>query len=99
VTHRLVYRPKALEEVAQAAQWYEERRIGLSAEFLRALDAAVASVQNGPPHYPVIRGGMRRALLRHFPYSLIFSVLQDEIVIFGCVHWRQSPRRWRNRRR
>jgi len=94
VTLRLVYRPKALEEVAEAAQWYEERRIGLSAEFFAALDAAVASVQNGPLLYPMISRGMRRAVLRRFPYSLIFSVPGDEIVVLGCVHWRQSPRRW-----
>ena len=67
MTLRLVYRPKALEEVAQAAQWYEERRIGLSAEFLHALDATIDSVQNNPLHYPTIRSGMRRALLRRFP--------------------------------
>lgn len=95
MTLRLVYRPKALEEVAQAAEWYEERRIGLSAEFLRALDAAVASVQNNPLHYPTIRSGMRRVLLRRFPYHLIFSVPDHEIVIVACVHWRQSPRLWR----
>lgn len=98
MTQRLVWRPQALEEVAQAAQWYEERRSGLSAEFLRMLDATTASVERAPLHYPIIHREMRRALLRRFPYSLIFSLLEEEIVVLGCVHWRQSPRRWRNRR-
>jgi hypothetical protein len=98
VSRRLVWRPEALEEVAQAAQWYEERRSGLSAEFLRMLDATTAAVKRAPLHYPVIHRTLRRALLRRFPYSLIFSVLDDEIVVLGCVHWRQSPRRWRSRR-
>ncbi len=98
MSHRLVWRPQALEEVGEAARWYEERRTGLSAEFLRMLDATVAAVERVPFHYPAIHGEMRRALLRRFPYSLIFSVLGEEIVVLGCVHWRQSPRRWRNRR-
>ncbi len=98
MSHRLVWRPQALEEVAAAAQWYEERRAGLSAEFLRMLDAAVASVERAPFHFPAIHREMRRALLRRFPYSLIFCVVGDEIVVLGCVHWRQSPRRWRSRR-
>ncbi len=96
---RLVWRPQALEEVAQAAQWYEERRSGLSAEFLRMLDATTASIVRAPLQYPTIHGTMRRALLRRFPYSLIFSVVEaEEVVVLGCVHWRQSPRRWRTRR-
>lgn len=42
---RLTFRPQALQEVFEAAEWYEERSPGLSAEFLRALDATVASIQ------------------------------------------------------
>jgi plasmid stabilization system protein ParE len=69
----------------------------LSAEFLRALDATVASVQRNPRQYPIIRNNLRRALLRRFPYSLIFTVSEDEVVVAGCAHWRQDPRRWYDR--
>lgn len=82
----------------EAAEWYEERTPGLSAEFLRALDATVASVQRNPQQYPFVHEGMHRALLRRFPYSLIDSFSDEEIVVLTCAHWRQHPRRWRSRR-
>jgi plasmid stabilization system protein ParE len=97
VTLRLVFRPEAEEEIAASAEWYELRRAELAAEFLRALDAAVASVTRSPLRFPELHPGMRRCLLRRFPYSLIYSVSSEEIVIISCTHWRQNPRRrkWR----
>lgn len=70
---------------------------GLSAEFLRALDATLASVRRNPRQYPVIRNDLRRAPLRRFPYSLIYTASDEEIVVVGCAHWRQDPRPWYRR--
>ena len=36
----LVLRPEAQNDIAAAAQWYEEQRPGLSLEFRSALDEA-----------------------------------------------------------
>jgi plasmid stabilization system protein ParE len=98
VSRRVGFRPQALQEVFAAAGWYEERSPGLSAEFLRALDAAVASVQRNPQQYPAVHEDTHRALLRRFPYSLIYSFSEEEVVVLACVHGRQHPGRWRSRR-
>lgn len=98
MTLRLVVRPEALEEISEAAAWYEGRAAGLSAEFLRALDAGLASIERNPLQYPTVRKPLRRALLRRFPYSLIFSASDEEIIVVACAHWRQDPRRWYRRR-
>ena len=98
MTTPVVLRPQALDEIAEAAEWYDERGSTLGAEFLRAVDALVASIQRNPSLYPVVDRDMHRALLRRFPYSLIFRASPEEIVILACVYWRQHPRRWRSRR-
>lgn len=97
MSRRLAYRPEAEQEIFAAAEWYDERGRGLAAEFLRAFDAAAASLVRNPRQYPEVQPGLRRVLLRRFPYSLIFSVSEEEIVVFACVHWRQSPQRWQRR--
>jgi len=97
VSQRLVFRPAALKEIHKAAEWYEKRGPGLTAEFLRAVDAAVASVRRNPDQYPVVHKEMRRALLRRFPYSLIYTVSEEELIVLACAHWRQRPSRWQNR--
>ncbi|MDP9347643.1 MAG: type II toxin-antitoxin system RelE/ParE family toxin, partial [Gemmatimonadota bacterium] len=69
-----------------------------SAEFLCALDATVASIQRNPQRYPAVHEDMHRALLRRFPYSLIYSFSGEVIIILACAHGRQHPRRWLDRR-
>jgi plasmid stabilization system protein ParE len=97
VSHGLVVRPEALEEIADAAAWYDGRATGLSADFLRALDSTLASVRRNPRQYPVIRNDLRRALLRRFPYSVVYTATDEEIVVVARAHWRQDPRHWYKR--
>ena len=94
---RLVLRPEAEREIAEAAEWYEERRMGLGREFLDAVDACVASILQGPEGYPIVRGTVRRAVLHRFPYNLLYSIHPHELVVLGCVHGRREESSWHHR--
>jgi hypothetical protein len=42
--------------------------------------------------------GPRRALLRHFPYALIFVIEADEtLVVIACFHGSRDPALWQQR--
>jgi plasmid stabilization system protein ParE len=94
---RIVFRPEAETELAEAAEWYEARAAGLGTEFLRALDAAIASIERQPKGYAIVFKNVRRALLRRFPYNVIYSASDDEILIVACIHGRRDPKRWQER--
>ncbi len=98
MSRRLVIGAEALDEISEAAAWYEARSAGLSADFLRAVDVAVASVLRAPEQYPAVDEEMHRALLRRFPCSVIYSFDDEELIVVACLHWRQDPERWRDRR-
>jgi plasmid stabilization system protein ParE len=70
---------------------------GLGAEFLRALEAAISAIRRRPTSYPEVFGASRRAVLRRFPYSLIYIESGDDILIVACIHGRRDPRRWQKR--
>lgn len=95
---RLVFRPEAQAELAEAHDWYERQRPGLGAAFSAAVDAALASIIERPLAYPRVRGEMRRAILRRFPYGVFFRLIDDEIVVLGIVHGRRHPPTWKSRR-
>jgi plasmid stabilization system protein ParE len=97
MTPGISLRPEAEAELAEAIDWYETRGTGLGAEFLRAVEAAVANVARNPLAYPVIENEIRRAPVRRFPYSLMYSANQDEIVIVACFHGRRDPKLWKAR--
>jgi plasmid stabilization system protein ParE len=91
------FRPEAGAELLEAVEWYEGRGPGLGAEFLRSLDAAVALVQRNPLSYPLVFGNARRAVLRRFPYSLIYEPSGDDILVVACIHGRRDPKHWHKR--
>jgi plasmid stabilization system protein ParE len=97
MTRRILFRPEAEAEIAAAMEWYEARMRGLGAEFLRSLEATVSAVQRRPASYPMVFGDARRAVLRRFPYSLIYVESGSDVLIVACIHGRRDPRRWRER--
>lgn len=97
MTPRLTLRPVAGAEIAEAYGWYEEQRAGLGEEFLAEVRSTLAAVEEAPLRYPVIRGEVRRALLRRFPYSILYLADPDATVVIGCFHARRDPRRWHDR--
>ncbi|MBA2572124.1 MAG: type II toxin-antitoxin system RelE/ParE family toxin [Gemmatimonadetes bacterium] len=94
---RFVVRPQAGREIEEAAEWYDNRRSGLGSEFLDAVDTCIASVLQSPELHPEVRSGIRRAVLRRFPYNLVYVPRPGEVVVLGCVHGRRNPKIWQNR--
>ena len=94
----LSLRPLARAEIQEAYEWYEERRPGLGEEFLEAVREVLEAVENAPLRYPVIRRSVRRALLRRFPYSILYVTEPASPVVLGCFHARRDPQQWYDRR-
>jgi len=97
VNRRLLFRPEAAVELAAAYDWYEARVEGLGNEFVRAVDACLASIERGPHVYPIVHKEIRRALLRRFPYGIFYIFNDIEIVILACFHVRRDPKIWEKR--
>ncbi len=93
----LVFLPAAAADVEDAYLWYEQQQAGLGDEFLSSVREATLSVLENPEQYAVVHRGARRVLLKRFPYGLYYSVFQDRIVVIGCMHGRQDPKRWKSR--
>ena len=93
----VVMRPVAEAEISEAFRWYEDKSGGLGSEFMRALDAAISSVQRNPTAYAVVHKQMRRALLRRFPYGVIYLFRDNTVIVLGCFHASRNPKQWRTR--
>ena len=98
MTPRLTLRPIARAEIGEAYEWYEERRRGLGEEFLAAVREVLSAVEEAPHRFPVIRYDVHRALVRRFPYSILYVADPESTVVLACFHGRRDPRRWHDRR-
>jgi toxin ParE1/3/4 len=74
MSYRLKIRQAAEADVAEAAQWYNQRQPGLGEKFIREVDRAIARVLENPLAFPVIlrRHEARRVLTKRVPLSDLF---------------------------
>lgn len=93
----VVVRPLAAADLDDAFAWYESRSVGPGVDVLRAVDACVAAIEATPLAYPVVYRGARRALLRRFPYAVLYVVNDDRLHILTGSHMSLHPRRWQQR--
>lgn len=92
----------AAEEAAEAAAWYEKERSGLGSEFSQAIDAALDLLEEDIVPLTSIPGpagvrGVKRLLLRKFPYSIVVLERGSEILVLAFAHHARRPGYWRDR--
>ena len=91
-------RPEALDELREAARFYDDRSSGLGDELVAEVERAFVVVAERPAAGAPMRGGRRRVLLRRFPYAVIYRELPDGGVrVLAIAHLRRRPDYWRGR--
>jgi plasmid stabilization system protein ParE len=93
----IVFRLEAEHELEQAYLWYESRRVGLGADFLLCIEAALASISRSPEMYPVVHRSVRRALIRRFPFGVFYIAEQERVVVLAIFHAFRDPDQLRSR--
>ncbi len=93
----LILRPEAESDIQNAFEWYEAQVPGLGSEFVRAVDVCLSAIGRNPLAYPIVHKQVRRALIRRFPYGILYIAEQETVVILACFHGKRDPKAWRDR--
>ena len=97
LTERLVsFHPYALDEAVAATDWYEKRSPRAAELFLNEVDRVIARALGYPEQFP-LDFGIRRAMLRRFPFLVLFRETDGGIEIVAIAHSRRRPGYWRDR--
>jgi toxin ParE1/3/4 len=96
---RVTLRPEARAEVLTARGWYDQQVRGLGRDFARAVDNAIESIRRNPGAFQRIDVDCRRILLKRFPYSLIYRVDPDNLLVVAVFHHSREPGLWQKRLR
>lgn len=96
---RLDILPEAAQDIGDAYDWYESRRVGLGAEFLEKLEDCFRSICDFPESHGIVYKNYRRALIQRFPYSVFYEVETETIRVYCVFHGSQNPVRWQRRLR
>jgi len=90
--HRL-----AEHELNEAAQYYDRDEPGLGSAFLDEVDRCLQSIEAHPEAGPILRGSVRRRLLRRFPYALLYRIKPNGIRILAVMNLKRRPMYWVDR--
>jgi len=95
IAYRFLY--PAEEEMTEASMFYEAASDGLGSDFLADVQFRIDSLRHHPHLGRTVGGALRRILLHRFPFSLIYSVEADAILIVAVAHYLRRPGYWKNR--
>jgi toxin ParE1/3/4 len=88
---RLTYHPDAEAELLEATRFYARRSAEVSDRFVREFDAGIASIREAPERWPVIEDGVRRYVMRRFPYGIYYRIAGDGFTILVIKHHSRHP--------
>ncbi len=78
-------------DFADAVTWYARIRPGLAADFVLCVDEAVDRIMHNPRAYAPLFLTVRRAVLRRFPYGVIYRVTDTHVKIEAFFPDKMDP--------
>lgn len=87
----LKYHEAAEEELLHEIAYLELRLPGLGRRFYNEIQRVEKLMAQFPESGQEISPGLRRCALRAFPFSLIYSVEKDSLLILAVAHQRRRP--------
>ena len=66
--------PEAELDLVEAIRWYDERAQELGDDLLRRVYQCIATVEGNPLLFPIVHRQMRRALVRRFPFQILYEI-------------------------
>lgn len=99
MSFKVVLRPEAEVDIAEAAVWYENEQSGLGGEFVAAVMDTIDSLVENP--LLVSRRHRQRNIRwlrpRRFPYRIVYEVKDNAVVVICVLHSARDERHWHER--
>jgi plasmid stabilization system protein ParE len=93
----LIINPEAEADLAVAKAWYDGRRPGLGEDFLLCVEEVFEGVRRTPELHGKVFQELRLALVRRFPYAVVYRADEDQVTVVAVYHTRRDPRGWQSR--
>jgi plasmid stabilization system protein ParE len=90
-------RVEAQVEFDEAFDWYEQQQSGLGLDFLNCVTALIEQISLIPESCEVVFQDIRRAVVQKYPYSILYYLETEQIVVIAVFHSKRNPKIWQKR--
>ena len=87
----------AQAELDEAISWYAEQAPGLGDAFLIEALKTIRLIENFPQAWHPLTPLIRRCRLRRFPYSVVYTQDDADLLVLAIAHQHRKPGYWKNR--
>ena len=88
---KVEFHPSTTADLNEAVRYYNKQQPGLGNTLRTEVYAAIEFIQQNPEIY-VAAKGVRRALVKRFPYSVIYKLIPDQCVrVLLIRHHKRHP--------
>ena len=94
---RFFLHPSASRDLREGTKRYREQDQDIAADFVKAVDAAIAKIVAAPQRWPM-KNRWRRYYLKRFPYTIAYREAGELIEIGAVAHQKRRPDYWSRRR-
>jgi plasmid stabilization system protein ParE len=95
VGYRLISEAKA--ELVAGGEFYDSEYPGLGQDFAMEVRRLCRLIVEFPSAGIELRPGVRRRILRRFPYAILYTFDNDEILVLAIAHQKRRPGYWHGR--
>jgi len=89
---RIEYHPALDRELQEVREYYESQSIGLGSDFVDEFERQVLKIATMPERWMVVRGDLRRSLMKRFPYVIYFRLPEADVIRVTVVkHEKRHP--------
>ena len=94
---RYEFHPDALTEYEEAARYYATVQNGLELRFIECAENALTRVAEAPERWRIFEDDVRCCLTHVFPYTVLYTIEAEYVLIVAVMHCHREPGYWRHR--
>lgn len=94
---RLRFHPQVVADLEQATAWYDRISLDVGSRFRLQLNSRFDDIEERPTFFPSAFGEVRFAIVRRFPYLVLFRLHGDVSFVIGVFHSASDPAKWQQR--
>ena len=94
-SYRLI--SEARDELVAGVSFYDSEYPGLGQEFAIEVRRLCRLIAEAPAAGFEVRPAVRRRIVRRFPYSILYTLEGDEVVVLAVAHQSRRPGYWTRR--
>jgi toxin ParE1/3/4 len=94
------FHPEAEQDLREAATFYRDNAGNTIAQALfNEFEHYIGLILRHPGMGSLWRHHIRRCYMKRFPFSIIYTVLEDQIYVLAVAHNSRRPNYWRGRKK